>query len=190
MENTNQKQTQPTNDPPAQAPAHQHTCSLNQGGKLCFSGQNKGTQGPLPTGVKGQTSDGCDHVIRFISVSSLVVCSSALIKPRSRSLGSPAEVQASAGEASELQNKSDNVPKRIKRQRGVTLCRGSAARGRTGKVAGQGRRSVHAVSMATEDQEKKDTGGISEGDNGPSEEGTVVSVCVCVCFNSCQRDSG
>lgn len=62
----------------------------------------------------------------------------------------------------------------------MTLCRGSAARGRTGKVAGQGRRSVHAVSMATEDQEKKDTGGISEGDNDSSEEGTVVSVCVCV----------
>lgn len=51
-------------------------------------------------------------------------------------------------------------------------------RGRTGKVAGQGRRSVHAVSMATEVQEKKDTGGISEGDDDSSEEGTV---CVCVC---------
>lgn len=70
----------------------------------------------------------------------------------------------------------------------MTLCRGSAARGRTGKVAGQGRRSVHAVSMATEDQEKKDTGGISEGDNGPSEEGTVVSVCVLIPVRGNQDD--
>lgn len=69
----------------------------------------------------------------------------------------------------------------------MTLCRGSAARGRIGKVAGQGRRSVRAVSMATEDQEKKKT-----------QEASVKAIttrqrrgqCVCVCFNSCQRDSG